>query len=396
MLEEVKRRACIAGVAAAMAFAAPARADIEDWNFSPAHADLDGWLGLLGGEAGAALYGSRQPGGFGRLGLTGAAQLNGRIEKIFDNGWTLALHGNFEVWHDRLSGDNYGKDVFQKLYVSLLMKYGRIELGQQDGAAYKLAQTGPLVAEAPALDDADMSFFKTPDGEAFTDFFDVRTGVFATRNFAKISYYSPRIFGIAVGASYTPHMAKDVLPFVSAGEHVANRQENFLEGAASYEHHFGALGVTAYAGLAIANNAERTQGHGNLYDGAIGGQADYDLGDMTLALGGAYHQSNGYRFDPGDAFARGQTHAVHLSSTLTDGSWIFGLEYSDGVAGREGTNPRLDAKGYEAAVGYEVNSNLQVTAGLQQLDDKRSSGVFYNGKEHIRMNAAFLYFYFHV
>ncbi len=40
-------------------------------------------------------------------------------------------------------------------------------------------------------------------------------------------------------------------------------------------------------------------GHGDLYDGAIGGEADYDFGEVTLALGGAYHQSNGYRFESG-------------------------------------------------------------------------------------------------
>jgi Gram-negative porin len=396
MLEEVKSGAAFVGAVLILTFAQPARAGIEDWNLSPAHADVGGWLGLLGGEAGASAYISHQPGGLGRIGVTGAGRLNGRLEKIFDNGWTLALHASFEVWHDRLSGDNYGDDVFQKVYVSLLTRYGRFELGQQDGAAYRMAITGPLVADAPAIDDANMTFFRAPDGGAFTGFFDVRTGVFASRNFAKISYYTPRVSGIELGASYTPHMAKNVLPFISAGADVANRQQNFLEAAANYERHFGALGLRGYAGLALAHNAARQAGHGNLYDGAVGGEADYDFGEQTLALGGAYHQSNGYGFDPGDAFSRGQTHAVHVSARLTDGPWIFGLEYSDGIAGREGTRPRLDAEGYEAALGYVVNSNLQVTAGFQQRDDRRSSGAFYNGKARIRMDAGFLYFYFHV
>ncbi len=87
---------------------------------------------------------------------------------------------------------------------------------------------------------------------------------------------------------------------------------------------------------------------------------------------------------------------VHLSSTLTSGPWIFGLEYSDGIAGGEIALPRFDAKGYEVALGYVVNSNLQVTAGFQQLDNSRSIGSFYNGKPRARMNAAFLYFDFHV
>jgi len=396
MLEEVKMGLRFAAAAALVALATPAEAGIADWNFSPLSADLDSWLATLGGDGGATLYDGHQPEGLGRVGVTAAGEADAKLERIFDNGWTVGARGTFEVWHDTLSGDNYGDDFFQKAYGFVQTKYGRFELGQQDGAAYKLAETGPLVAEAPALDDANVTFFKTPTGEAFTDFFDVRTGVFASRNFAKISYYTPRLFGIALGGSWTPHMAKDVLPFVSAGAHVANRQENFLEGAASYEGHFGALTLGGYAGLAFAHNAARTSGHGNLYDFALGGEADYNFGEETLALGGAYHQSNGYGFNPGDAYSRGQTHAVHVSSTLTRGPWHFGLEYSDGEAGAEFAEPHLDAKGYEASIGYEVNSNLQITGGFQQLDDRRSTGAFYNGKPHIRMNAAFLYFYFHV
>ena len=66
------------------------------------------------------------------------------------------------------------------------------------------------------------------------------------------------------------------------------------------------------------------------------------------------------------------------------------------MAGAQSARPRVDAKAYEAAVGYVVNSNLQVTGGFQELDDARGSGVFYNAKPHVRMNAGFLYFRFHV
>jgi hypothetical protein len=396
MLEEVKMGLRLALATALVALATPAEAGIADWNFSPLSADLDGWLATLGGDGGATLYDGHQPGGLGRDGLTASGEANAKLERIFDNGWTVGARASFEVWHDTLSGDNYGDDFFQKAYGFVQTKYGRVEIGQQDGAAYKLANTGPVVAEAPAIDDANVSFFKVPGGAAFTDFFDVRTGVFASQNFAKISYYTPRLFGIELGGSYTPHMAKDGLPFISAGRHVADRQDNIFEGAANYEGHFGGLTLDGYAGLALAHNAARTFGHGDLYDWAVGGEADYDFGEETLALGGAYHQSNGYGFESGDAFARGNTHAVHLSSTLTRGPWSFGLEYSDGIAGAEFAQPHLDAKGYEAAIGYEVNSNLQVTGGFQQLDDRRSSGAFYNGRPHVRMDAAFLYFYFHV
>lgn len=394
MLEEVKTWTVIA---IALLAATPACAGIEDWNLSPYEVQLGDWAASLGGEAGLTPYLAQQAGGIDRDGVTGAAFLEPSLERELENGWTIGAHATLNVWHDRFSGDNYGNDFFQKAYGFVQTQYGRVEIGQQDGAAYKMAVTGPLVAGPPAIDDANVAFFKDPStGGPFTDFFNVRTGVFTTENFAKISYYSPRLFGIQLGGSYTPHQAKDVLPFVSAGPHVAGRLENIFEGAGNYEGHFGALTVNGYAGLAFGHNAAPLSGHDDLLDWAIGGEADYALGETTLAIGGAYHQSNGYGFDTRDAYSRGNTHAVHLSSTLTNGPWILGLEYSDGIAGREALEPHLDAKGYEAAVGYVVNTNLQVTGGFQHLDDARSSGMFYNGKPDARMNAEFLYFYFHV
>ncbi len=388
MLEEVK----IGAAAAMLALASPAHAAIADWNILPLSHDAGGWLATLGGEADGALYGANRP---ARLGMTGAATLDARVERLFDNGWKLGMHARFLAWHDRLSGDHYGNDFVQKLYGLLLTKYGRIEIGQQDGAAYRMAITGPVVAGAPAIDDATMHFFKTPQGMAFA-VFDVRSSAFASANFAKLSYYSPRLYGIQIGASYTPHMAGGVVPFLSAGRHVWDRQRNMLEGAANWERHSGPWTLGAYGGLVLAWNAARTHRHGNLYDGALGWQVQYNFGAETLAVGGAWHQSNGYGFDPGNAFARGQTHAVHLGSTLTRGPWIFGLEYSDGIAGREGALPHLDAKGYEAAIGYELNASMQLTAGFQERDGRRGSGTFYNGERHIRLNAGFLELHFHV
>lgn len=398
MLEGVNGVSRLVAIAAViLCIAAPAGADIADWNISPLSLDMGDWTASLGGEAGAALYSAHQAGGIDGAGITAAASLDAKLERMLDNGWTIGARSVVEPYHDRLSGDNYGDHFFQKVYGFAQTQYGRVELGQQDGAAYKMAETGPLVVGPPAIDDSNVGFFKDPTtGENFLSFFSVRTGVFASQNFAKISYYSPRLFGIQIGGSYTPHEARDVLPFVSAGPHGANRSDNIFEGAANYEGHFGALTLGAYGGMALAHNAERLPGYTDLVDWAFGGEADYDLGDATLALGGAYHQSNGYGFDTDQAFSRGNTHAVHLSSTLTKGSWIFGLEYSDGIAGAEAAQPRFDAGGYEAEVGYVVNTNLQVTAGYQHLDNSRSSGVFYNAQRDAQMNAEFLYFYFHV
>ncbi|MDE3117350.1 MAG: porin, partial [Pseudomonadota bacterium] len=297
----------------------------------------------------------------------------------------------------QLSGDNYGNDVFQKAYLFAATPYGRVEIGQQDGAAYKMAMTGPLVADAIAIDDANITFFRDPTtGEAFTNVFAVRSGVFATANDAKLSYYTPRLLGVQLGVSYTPHMVKDGLPFISAGPHIADRQDNLIDAAVNYTGFFGRTSLGLYAGLSAGHNAARTPGHDDLFDWALGGELDYDLGDAALALGGAYHQSNGYTLDPSAAFAHGTTHVVHASTKLTVGSWLFGLEYSTGTADAEAALPKLYTDGYEASVGYAINANLQLTGGWQHLRFTRDSGVFYNGLPRANMDAGFLYLRFHV
>lgn len=383
-------------VAAALATAVPAAAGASpaDWSLAPLKLDLgDGWNARLGGSVDAAAYTNNQS----RTGATAYVLARPRVDKLFANGWQAGIRATLNLYHDTLSGDPYGNDVFQKVYGVVRTPYGRVELGQEDGAAYEMAITGPLVAAATAIDDARVTFFRDlASGRALADMFRIRTAVFASRNAAKMSYYSPRLFGVRIGASYTPAMVKEVVPFAGTAPHRPDRQDNLIEAAINYTGFFGATSFGAYAGFASGHDAQRTPGHDNLFDWALGGEIDQDLGAATLAVGGAWHQSNGYTFDTGQAFRTGTTHAVHASTKLTTGAWQFGFEYSKGIADAEAAMPRLDVTGYEAAIGYRINSNLQLTAGWQHQRFARDSGTFYNGTRRLDLNAGFLYLHFHV
>jgi hypothetical protein len=390
---------CLAALLVAAGPACGAKAaDRSDWSVPPAKLELgDGWTARLGGAANLTIYTADQGGAGDRSGGTVSALVFPRLEKLFANGWRLGVRSTLNVYHDELSGDNYGNDFFQKAYLFLETPYGRFELGQQDGAAFKMSVTGPAVAEDVALDDADIVFFRDPvTGDALTEIFKVRSAVFATTNAAKISYYSPRLFGIRIGMSFTPHMAKDVLPYVSSGPHVPDRQENLFEGAINYTGFFGRTSVGAYAGFAAGHDAHRTAGHDDLFDWGLGAEVDEDLGGPVLAFGGAYRESNGYTLEPGAAFRTGTTRAVHLSTKLTLGAWQFGLEYLNGVADAEALMPKLDIAGYEVGIAYAINSNLRLTGGWQHQRFTRSTGTFYTGGRALDLDAAFLYLRVHV
>src|SRR5271165_1634459 len=142
----------------------------------------------------------------------------------------------------------------------------------------------------------------------------------------------------------------------------------------------------------MGHDAAKTIGHEGLTDWALGTEADYDVNDdIKLAVGGAYRQSNADVFGINGVLANGTTRALHASTTVTYDSWIAGAELTNGNADGSLGAPTVGVHGYGASVGYVINTNLQLTAGWQQLRYARSAGAFYNGLPAIKMNAEYLH-----
>ena len=221
-----------------LAWPAQAAADWSDWSLSPTSFVLGDWTGSIGASVSGAAYWADQP--RPRPGLTGSVLITPHLTNELANGWEIDAHAALLVYRDELSGDIYDNRLFQIAYVSLQTQYGRLELGQQDGAAYALSVVGPKVVSSAALDAASLTFFRNPGtGKPLIDVFRLVTGEFATENFAKISYYSPRLYGVELGGSFTPYQARNGLPFAGQGVTVADRQTRLLEAAVNYDADLG-------------------------------------------------------------------------------------------------------------------------------------------------------------
>ena len=380
-------------VLAGSGFIATAAADPADWTI-PAFQSFvgDAELNVGASAGGAAFSGSlpRQPAASGDI------MLMPRLHRDYDSGLSLGLDATLTA-SDALSRGRYGGDVFEKAYAEMRTGLGRLELGQTDGGAYDLAVTGPKVDEAVSLDNPQTSFFRDPQTRhAFTDLFTLRTEIGASSNAAKLAYISPNLFGAQVALSFAPSEGKNVLPFVNAGPHVPGRQADIWEGSVRYSGDFGPVTLTGYAGLAEGRGEHELAGQEGVSDLGAGLRADYPVNDdMTLSLGGAWRQSNAHAFDINQSWQAGTTRASHLSASLTDGDFVVGTEYGNGVADKVSTLPRLGLNGYQGSVGYVLNPSIQITAGWQQLDYSRSSGTFFNGSPRIRMDAGFLHLNLH-
>jgi hypothetical protein len=385
-------------VAAVLAMLAPAQASAaswDDWNLSP----LSGTIGELnysiGGQAYGSAYAADQPSaaGLDKTGVTGAASLNARVQRDYDSGLSLALKGTFEIYHDQLSGDNYGSDFVQKIYGTVQTGLGRVDVGMADGAAYALSITGPTINPEVTIDNSNATFFRDPSTRrAFTNVFELNSAVESSLNYAKVSYFTPRLFGVQIAGSFTPSEGKEVIPFLNAGPHLPNRQTNMWEAAINYSNSFGALTLGAYAGFSVGHNDAKTLGHKGLTDWAFGSEVDWNVNDdMKWSFGGAFRQADTYAFDINTAFASGRTQSLHLSTTVTYNSWSAGLEYGNGRTDGFLGAPTLGTHALLIDAAFAVNTNLQLTTGWEQINYGRNSGVFYNGAKTIGMNAVFLH-----
>ncbi|MGZ6006029.1 MAG: hypothetical protein ACXWKS_01065 [Rhizomicrobium sp.] len=374
----------------------PARAAAwDDWSLSPLTGDLGDLTYSVGGQAYGSVFAADQPSapGLDKSGATGAASINARLQRDYDSGLSLSLKGTFEIYHDKLSGDNYGSDFVQKVYGSAQTGLGRIDVGMADGAAYALSITGPTVNGEVTIDNSNATFFRDPStGQAFPNVFALNSAVESSLNYAKVSYYTPRLFGVQIAASFTPSEGKDVIPFLNSGPHAPNRQTDMWEAAINYSDNFGPVTLGVYGGIILGHDDAKTFGHKGLTDWGVGSQLDWDVtDDMKWSFGGAYRKADTYAFDINNAFSSGNTQSLHLSSTVTYGSWSAGIEFGNGRTDGFLGAPTLGTHALLVDAAYAVNTNLQLTAGWEKLNYSRTSGTFYNGAPTIGMDAVFLH-----
>jgi hypothetical protein len=348
----------------------------------------------VGGFAGGTLFSAAQDGGPGfesgyeNTGASALATSNIRVQRTFDTGLVFGARGDFLIYRDELSTDPYDNDTVQKAHVFVQTGFGRLELGQQDGAAYTLGLTGPLVDQQVTLENRNISLFRDPvTGEDFGRFFRQITAVQSSSNYAKINYVSPRLLGIQIGASFTPQTVRSPLPFTGNPSDAANQQHSIWEVAGSYTGFLGGLAIGVSAGFAHGRLKNRTDGYDDLYDWAIGTQLAYSFAETKLSFGGAYRGTNAFLLDIEQVQSNSRSRMVQLSTTLVRRLWVLGAEFSR--ADIEGPED-FGLTGVQLSAGYKINGNMQLTAGWQHYHYSRNATVFYNGLPKIGMDAAFI------
>lgn len=359
--------------------------------------DVAGWEARISGFAQGSLFDASESGGpalhggFDDTDVTGQARVNVRLQRTLDSGFTFGARTVIEAYHDELSGDRYGSDTFEKLYVYMQTAFGTVEVGQVDGAGARLGVTGPKVDDHVSLDDPETSFFTNPDtGHRIDGAFYPFSAASTSENFGKINFISTRILGLQLGLSFTPQDEKSPFPF--GGNPADGPNQNFLwETALSYTGFItDNLAITASAAYTGGTLQPAVPGMDDLHDWAFGAQAQYVVDEVKLSFGGAYRESNAYGFHEDIVLDGGETKLAHLSAMIEWDVWRLGAEYSH--ADIDGPHGFADVTmdGYQVAGGYRFNDNIQITAGWQWRNYDRDTGAFFNGLDTADMNAGFV------
>jgi outer membrane protein OmpU len=266
--------------------------------------------------------------------------------------------------------------------VYLAGTWGRIELGDFDGAADTLAIYAPLVGiEQIDGDYGDFLAVAPPAGTGAT-----ASTLFGAQPFfgvvrapdsddaTKIMYVSPRIAGVQAGVSYAPQLGSEAQNVVALKSQTPGYKDIW---------EFGANYTGSFAGFSVALGATGSMatGEDRQFPPFVAPAAATQLEDFFAWQAGAQFGYGGLKFGGGyvdgdDFGARrnttaGEATAWHVGASYTAGPVAVGVSYADAEGAKFGfTTYASDYKTYGGGVAYTLAPGFVVQADLMFVDEE--------------------------
>ncbi len=261
------------------------------------------------------------------------------------------------------------------LYVS--GNWGRVELGDDDGASDQLTVLAPTVGIGQ-IDGRYLDFVPSADRPSgnVKDTGGGNMKPLDTDDATKVTYYTPRFEGFQAGVSYAPESDSS-----SDGEQVqffdtVGNQHNAYELGLQYRRQFSDVSVRLGAGY-VGSDAKSGSGREDVRSWGLGGQLTY----AGFTFGGGY-VSNGDSNNTAGVADDGES-AWNTGLRYKTDTWGVAVSYIDedyNTAGGRGTN--TDGGDFSALVlgaTYKVADGLSTSADLSFYDRNRVTGTDTNG-----------------
>ena len=291
-------------------------------------------------------------------------------EGTLDNGLTAGVDAKLMLGSDFSSATGTananGFATFRQLFAYLEGGFGRFEIGGTDGAAYKMHYTSPWFVPGNGVDSPNIYNAAIAPNS-------VSTFSLLATDANKVSYFTPRLAGFQLGASYTPDVTGNNVTANGLGLATKNTQlSEVFEVAANYAGTFGSvdLGVDAYyvsakAPTFLPNTDPEEYGFGA------------NLGFAGFTLGGAWRTSEDTY---GIGAATGNKADVWTAGlSYATGPWTVGVAYLQGefdstVAVND------DTKSWKVGGGYSLGSGVDIGLDLQMHETEVAGGADYESQ----------------
>jgi predicted porin len=288
-----------------------------------------------------------------------------------DNGLVAGAALKVQLGDDEGNALNTGDDAtFSEVYTFLEGGFGRVELGATDGAAFKMHYTSPWFVPGNGVDSPNI-YNMNNGGVTFSS----RTSTFSllAEDDNKISYFTPRLAGFQLGASFTPDTANDPVANGFGVSRTNSSTEDVFEIAANYAGELGGVSVgadvfyvTGEAALVGADDPEE-----------VG--AGLSLGFAGFTLGGAYTSVEnvvaGTQSTVTVASRGNETDTWTVGLAYGTGPWTVGVAYLESEAENNlgadiGSNSFLQVGG-----GYSLGAGVDLGLDVQFIEDQAGAAA---------------------
>ncbi|MCA3249105.1 MAG: porin [Rhodospirillaceae bacterium] len=306
------------------------------------------------------------------------------------------------------SGINAGITKFNEVVLYLGGKWGRVELGDEDGATNRLTVTAPTDFGTGGFagdyqrfllintvgDTSNFDLTRSSEGAFFRGLANSykaglsESGIESYEHSTKLTYLTPKLANLQLGISYTPKL-RDYLTNVSRDKYTsytgsqqatASQYEDLIEAAANYSYKFdNGLGLGASVGYNYANAVKTTTAADEREDlGSLNAGLSGSFKGFTLGGGYTYDGESGLRKTTQTFNDAGQSYNVGLQ--YATGPFAVGVNYLN--AENEGDvtdrdNNKLQVVGLGGT--YELAPGLSTFAEVDFVNYE-SEGAFLDGK----------------
>ena len=281
---------------------------------------------------------------------------------------------------DAMLNDAGSKNLMDEFWLYWEGRFGRVQIGLDDGAARIMGLRPPSVTQSLRVDNPEIFLLGFPcnnncssDPQAPGSLFSpngmqLRSDIHSSDDYIKITYTTPSFGGLRLAASFAPDGTRDPGQLFGADE--VNEQGDIWDFAANYLTTFGAVDLGLSAGYVTGTNVNKVGFRaGDLED--WGGAAR--LGYREWTLGGAFRRTNvagagpivaGFNYNVIDGL---YTDVWSAGLTYETGPWMFGANYIYADEELLFSSVNQQGSGLQFAGGYTFNENIKLTAGYQRF-----------------------------